>query len=201
MKIITLEQKQKYQQYVQELVISIKPQIVLVLVILCVGLSLGLTNILNSGEIINGIINKLFDEFREYRGVELFIRIFFQNSRATAIILYSGFILSITPTLATLMNGLVIGHFFERFSQKTSTFELILSLIPHGVFEIPAMIIAISIGTKFGLWPFSKNKKETIKTNFIYFSKFYFFVIVPLLLIAALIETIGIETQYFLSSS
>ena len=199
MKIVTLEQKQKYQQYVLDLVISLKPQIIFVMVTLCLGLSLGLSNILHSGEFINVIINKLFSEFKEYRGVELFFKIFFQNSRATAIILYSGFILSITPTLATLINGLVIGHFIEKISHNISTFELLISLMPHGVFEIPVAIIALSIGTKFGLWPFSKNRKETIKTNFIYFSKYYFVVIVPLLLIAALIETIGIETQFFLN--
>ena len=64
-----------------------------------------------------------------------------------------------------------------------------LNLIPHGIFELPAILFSIGIGTKIGADLInSNNKKRILKKNCIESLRFFVFVIFPLILIAGIIE-------------
>jgi uncharacterized membrane protein SpoIIM required for sporulation len=80
----------------------------------------------------------------------------------------------------------------------SSAYLVFLQLLPHGVFEIPALILAFALGVKLGSWPFKKNKMEHIRTNLRDSLFCYFRLILPMLVIAACIETIGVETMFYL---
>ena len=87
-----------------------------------------------------------------------------------------------------IANGYLVGFVSSVVSEKESILSL-WRLLPHGIFEIPAILISAGLGIKLGTFIFQKNKKETLKELVLKSLKTFFFVIVPLLIVAALIES------------
>ena len=184
-----------YKDYLYVTIIDLKRYLIITICLFVIGLSIGFWDLLGINTVVSEVISTLFQQFEGSVGVALFFKIFFQNSRATFIIILSGIVLSIFPVFAILFNGIVIGCLLgnaEIFSVITKS-QAVLYMIPHGMFEIPAVILAISLGIKFGLWPYKKNKLSYIKTSFIRSLQCYILVILPLLLIAGMIETFSIH--------
>jgi len=66
-------------------------------------------------------------------------------------------------------------------------------ILPHGIFELPAIFISLGLGLKLGSFVFEKNKFETFK-NFLRSSlRVFLFIVIPLLIIAGIIEGILIS--------
>ena len=61
-------------------------------------------------------------------------------------------------------------------------------LLPHGIFELPAIILSIGIGLKLGVEIWKKDSWNVLKRNIIESLRFFIFIIMPLLVIAAIIE-------------
>ena len=106
-------------------------------------------------------------------------------------LVFSPFFLLI-PVLALLINGAVLGLVSLLVTQENSVVFLLSGLVPHGIFEIPAFImaeaIAFSVGTAVFLSLFSQNKKQqlipNLRKNFKRLK-----VVLGLLVVAAAIET------------
>ncbi len=120
--------------------------------------------------------------------------IFFNNLLVSLVIILAGGILPILPViLGILPNGFIIGlmaGFFE-YKQVLTKGNFFLSLIPHGIFEIPAIIISAAVGMVWGAWNWrnlikSKNSKWFISNlkETLTFLPF----IITLLFIAAFME-------------
>lgn len=189
-----------YENYVVDLIRSLKPQLIFIFILLSAGIVIGFTDSLNLHKFINSIIGELMNNFKDYRGFELFLRILLNNTKATAIMLFSGIFLAILPTLGTLMNWMIIGFVFQspQLMAGRPAYLIFLQLLPHGVFEIPALLLALALGIRLGGWLLKEKKAEHLKSNIKESLSCYVKVIFPLLIIAACIETIGIETTYFL---
>ncbi len=112
----------------------------------------------------------------------IIIHIFFHNAVALFAAMLSGAILVIIPVLFLIANGYVVGTLL------IPNLSLIGLLIPHGIFELTASFLAVSYGIWLGLWPFSRNRVETIRLRIKKCVAVYFYVVLPLLLIAAMIE-------------
>ncbi len=100
-----------------------------------------------------------------------------------------GIFLGFVPLVVAVVNGYVLGF----VASKTVAVEgwlILWRLLPHGIFEIPAVLISIALGLKLGSFLFtSKNKgwkefwkwiKDVVRV--------FIFVIIPLLVIAGIIE-------------
>ena len=61
-------------------------------------------------------------------------------------------------------------------------------ILPHGIFELPSIIISFALGIKLGMFVFAKNPSKEFKKRFVLGLKTFVFVILPLLVIAAIIE-------------
>ncbi|UQZ33680.1 hypothetical protein C2I18_09170 [Paenibacillus sp. PK3_47] len=81
-----------------------------------------------------------------------FIFIFLNNSIKSVVIIFLGALFGILPALFLLINGAVIGYLIHISAiQGADLFELIVKgLLPHGIIEIPAIIIACAFGIQFG---------------------------------------------------
>jgi stage II sporulation protein M len=110
------------------------------------------------------------------------VKIFTHNAIASFIALFSGALLSLIPLSMVIANGYVIGSVVIPRLSKVGL------LIPHGVFELPAFVLACSYGIWLGLWPFTRGRIETVKHRLKQCAAIYFCVVVPLLIIAAAIE-------------
>jgi stage II sporulation protein M len=81
-----------------------------------------------------------------------FIFIFLNNSIKSVVIIFLGALFGILPALFLLINGAVIGYLIHISAiQGLDLYELIVKgLLPHGIIEIPAIIIACAFGIQFG---------------------------------------------------
>lgn len=82
-----------------------------------------------------------------------FVFIFFNNSIKAVAMIFLGLLLGVLPLLFLLINGMVVGFLVHSsMEQGNSLFDLIVKgLLPHGIIEIPAIIIACAYGIQMGL--------------------------------------------------
>ncbi len=120
--------------------------------------------------------------------LELAWAIFVNNARASLIGIVLGLFFGIMPFLAAVVNGYFLGAVMNVVYKKTGAWVLML-ILPHGIFEIPALAIAFGLGMKFGTWPGEKKKWKAIRKNFTEFMRVYAFIVLPLLAVAAIVES------------
>lgn len=82
-----------------------------------------------------------------------FVFIFFNNSIKAVMMIFLGLLLGILPILFLLINGMAVGFLVHSsMEQGNSLFDLVVKgLLPHGIIEIPAIIIACGFGIQMGL--------------------------------------------------
>jgi len=113
--------------------------------------------------------------------------IFINNIQSSFMGVVYGFFLGIFPVLASLANGYIIGYVCSS-TVSSSGIGSLLSLLPHGIFELPAIFISFGIGIKFGTFIFYKEKMNHFNEFLINSLRVFVFVVLPLLIIAAIIE-------------
>ncbi|MEW6003313.1 MAG: stage II sporulation protein M [Nitrospirota bacterium] len=123
----------------------------------------------------------------------LILMIFLQNSLSALIAIWLGTLLGIIPLFGAITNGLLIGVVLS-VGNKIDLTQVIWTLIPHGVFELPAIFLSWGLGIWRGLWVFRKNKDETYRERAKKAYHLFFAFILPLLIIAAIIEGLNIST-------
>ncbi len=121
----------------------------------------------------------------------MMLAIFLNNSFVSLLFLVLGLALGILPVLFIAFNGYVVGVIAYLVAQQKGLLFIILGLLPHGILELPMVFLASSIGLRLGHQVFSAliGKSTHIKQEFKEGLTFYFHWILPILLIAAIIET------------
>jgi len=113
--------------------------------------------------------------------------IFLNNFQSSFFGLILGAGLGIFPIFATVGNGYLLG-FVGAMSVKEAGILSLWRIFPHGIFELPAVFISFGLGLKFGSFIFQKKKKDL----FLYYLnsslRVFVFIVVPLLIIAGIIE-------------
>jgi len=139
-------------------------------------------------EIFN-FIKELMMRFEGRGFAGTFWLIFSNNFQAGffAIILGIGF--GIFPVAATVANGYLLG-FVSNYAVSERGIFILWRLLPHGLFELPAIILSISVGLKIGIDFFRKNRIKILRENLGKALLFFVFIVIPLLVIAALIESL-----------
>ncbi len=136
---------------------------------------------------ISELIKKLLEQTSGMNQIQLIIFIFFNNLKVSFLGLFFGAFFGIIPIILSISNGYLLG-IVSALSVKKNGALILLNLLPHGIFELPAIFISFGLGIKFGTFVFEKNKKETFLDYFYNSLKVFLFIIIPLLLIAATIE-------------
>lgn len=131
-------------------------------------------------------INQLINQTSGLSISQLISFIFFNNLKSSFFGWILGFFLGIFPIFAAIFNGYVLG-FVSAMSVKASGVLVLWKLFPHGIFELPAVFISLGMGMKLGLIFFTK-KKGIFKENLIEAFRVFVSIVIPLLIIAAIIE-------------
>ncbi|MGG3284075.1 stage II sporulation protein M [Paenibacillus solani] len=81
-----------------------------------------------------------------------FVFIFLNNSIKSVLVMFSGLLLGIIPFFFLVVNGMVIGFLLKIVEASgESLFDVIVrGLLPHGIIEIPVIVIACGYGLAFG---------------------------------------------------
>lgn len=136
---------------------SIKKTMMVSTLIFIIGIAVGWL----STDTISNFINQQIDGIRqisqslgesERPQLSFFVFIFLNNSIKAVLIIFFGIFLGILPVVFLMINGMVLGYLVHHLAvQGESMFEVIVKgLLPHGIIEIPAIIIACAFGLRLG---------------------------------------------------
>lgn len=129
----------------------------------------------------------------------IMLGIFLNNAFVSLLFLVLGLALGILPVLFIAFNGYIIGVIAHVVSQERGLFFILLALLPHGIVELPMVFLSAGIGLRLGHQVFDAliGRPTEIKKEFKEGLRFYFRWILPLLFLAAIVETF--ITPLFLS--
>ncbi len=137
-------------------------------------------------------LEQLIESLKSLPQSALFVAILVKNVSAILISLALSPFFCLAPVMALIINGGLLGWVSALVIQEKSLGYLLAGLLPHGIFEIPALImgeaVALSFGTAVILAMFNKEKKQQLLPNLRKSLK-YLLIALVLLLPAAIIET------------
>lgn len=137
-------------------------------------------------------INSILAKTQGMNSFELISFIFLNNLQIGFMGLIYGFALGIFPIISIFVNGYVVGYVSSTAVASSGAGSL-LNLLPHGIFELPAIFISFGMGIKFGSFLFYKEKMKHFSRFFVNSLRVFVFVVLPLLIIAAIIEGVLIS--------
>ena len=139
-------------------------------------------------EMLNELVSKI-----EGKGVyELIVFIFLNNVLASFMAMVLGIFAGIFAIMTTVINGYLLGFVAREAVMKEGILTM-WKILPHGIFELPAVLFSIGIGFKLGWsvvsgqWSVKKGKKS-VSYVFKEGLRFFIFVVIPLLIVAGVIE-------------
>lgn len=121
-----------------------------------------------------------------------FTGIFFNNLTAALIIYLGAFLLCLPSLLSISINFMLLGATLRLFGPEKGPVYFAVSLLPHGIFEIPAIILSLvlSIHTvELFTRKYLMSEDITLSSELRQTAMLFIKVVIPLLLIAALVET------------
>jgi stage II sporulation protein M len=133
------------------------------------------------------MIQQLLEKTQDLRGWDLIGFILFNNVQASFLGIIFGLLIGIFPIFATIFNGYLVGYVVKIVSAQENLLVL-FQLLPHGIFELPAIFISFGIGLRLGWFYFESKGNHDFSYYFINSLKVFLFVIIPLLLVASIIE-------------
>ena len=139
-------------------------------------------------EQILNFIKELLEQTKDMSGGELTKFIFLNNLQASFFGVVFGIFLGVIPIIFSIVNGYLLG-FVALISVKSEGFLVLWRLLPHGIFELPAIFISLGLGLKFGTFIFKKKKLESFKEFLFNSLRVFLFIVIPLLIIASIIES------------
>lgn len=171
---------------------TIRPYILILTLIFAVSFLAGTTAPSAIRQQMAGMFEVVVGNYRDLAGGMLFFNILVQNVMATIFVILSGVVVGIIPTFAISSNGFGLGVLYRQASEVSGYSKAALKILPYGVFEIPALLIAASYGLWIGVMVVRRmRRKESTLLRFQIEHAFrrYFAVVFPLLIVAAAIET------------
>jgi len=136
------------------------------------------------GKSVISTILEYLKTFEHKKDLALLIAIFLKNASSAFFAILLGFLFGLVPIFGAAFNGIAVGAILNLNPLNFFT------IIPHGLFELPALFIAWGLGIwcAGGLFHAPTISFRIKKSLNIYLS-----IIVPLLIIAAIVEVLGIK--------
>jgi len=136
------------------------------------------------------LIKELLQQTEDLDILNLIKFIFINNLKSSFFAIFCGVLFGIVPIAVSVVNGYVLG-FVANKTIAAEGYLILWRLFPHGIFELPAVLISIGIGLKFGMFLFiykGKNKLREFGKWLINSLRVFVFIVIPLLVLAAIIE-------------
>jgi len=176
---------------------------------------------------IKELIIQLLEKTKNLNTIELIQFIIANNITSAFFGMMLGILLAVPPVIVIMTNGYLLGYVAKKSIEVESIF-ILWRLLPHGIFEIPAILISVALGIRLGflcmyncIITYNKKIKSTplyllmvlsvlflplalivycyytfkdkkLKTQFynnlIISLRIFFLIVIPLLVIAGIIE-------------
>jgi stage II sporulation protein M len=158
------------------------------------GIVVGLISVMHFPELSGHFESSVVGFVKIFRGLsrfELAAAIFLNNALKTLLGIILGSLFGIIPVVFLLANGVALGVVFSLSAQSRGPWLSLLSILPHGILELPAVFLGTSIGLMIGTHVVKRvfgRTEATLGGELVQGLRFFCTVILPLLLIAALVE-------------
>ena len=186
---------------------SLRPYLLVIITLFLLATAAGYVSAYFNPDIIDELIGQFEETYgwiAEESPIMIMLFIFANNTLNSFIAMLLGTFFGIWPVIFILINGFFIGVVVFSSVQEYGILVVLSALLPHGIIELPMIFISASIGLRLGVLAFQKIFKiKDVRFKYELFSAIRFFVtvIVPLLFIAAIIETfITSSILYILTS-
>jgi stage II sporulation protein M len=80
----------------------------------------------------------------------LFFVIFLNNAVKAILFVFLGLAFGVLPLSMLVINGMVLGYVLSAQNSESTIFLVLKGILPHGIIEIPAILIACAYGIKLG---------------------------------------------------
>lgn len=182
--------KEQALQYLKDL----RKEIVIVALLFVLSAAIGYVVAIMHPEVVMQSLEELeglVDLLKNLSPLEIMFLIFLNNSIKSLFVLVLGVFFGVVPLLFIAYNGYFLGIFSHKILMEQSLLYLAGGLLPHGIIEIPMVVISAAVGIRLGLKVIAAFKGESVslKEEMITGIKFFFYWIMPLLFIAAVVET------------
>ena len=134
------------------------------------------------------IIEEIVTSTQDLDYLELIWFIFSNNATSSVSALFLGAFFGVFPLINAVFNGAVLGYVYSKAVPIAGVF-VAWRLLPHGIFELPAIFISLGLGIHLGASFFGANKLKTFKFRFKESLKVFLVIVVPLLALASIIES------------
>jgi stage II sporulation protein M len=170
--------------------IKLLPYIILAAVVFIVFIAIGF---MIPGETIQQVIGELQETIQLLEGLgpaALVMVIFLNNAIKCLFVILLGIIIGLPSAFFICFNAATIGMLAAALGPQLGYNTFILSLLPHGIIEIPVLIISAALGLSIGaeVWKFIIRQKSQVKQQLKFSLVFYARWLILALLVAAIIE-------------
>jgi len=139
--------------------------------------------------VFEGVLSNIPDP-SEASDLELFSAILTNNVIASFIFVASGVLVGVPPLLFMALNGFFVGWISYSAASELGFGFVLLTLLPHGIIEVPAITLSAAMGVGLGYHIINKLRRGEGLQRYVMESLNVFITrIVPMLIVAALIET------------
>ena len=172
----------------------LRPYFVTSLVLFCGGFVLGAAAVANSPELSAGFTKSLAGFIKLFHGLsklQLAIAIFINNAIKTLVAILFGTLFGLVPAFFLIVNGAALGVVMIPSVRTRGLGPSMMSILPHGILELPAVFLGTATGLMIGAVCTSKVFRRSainLKAEFTAALRFFSTVILPLLLVAAAVE-------------
>jgi stage II sporulation protein M len=182
--------RQEQSHYFRELI----PYLVASVLLIVAGAGLGIISSTDTPKL-SGARGEALGEFAKlFLGLPkpyLALAIFLNNSLKTLAVIVGGPLAGILPLVFLLVNGYVLGLVVHMSIRSEGVLAALLSIVPHGVLELPAILLGTSIGLMLGVHGIKRlfgKGERTLSAELWRGVRFFLIIILPLLLLSAFIE-------------
>jgi len=137
------------------------------------------------------MLKESFGWIKDLSPIGIMLVIFLNNALKSllAIVLGAGF--GIIPVIFVGGNGLLLGLVANQVSSEKGALFVLAATLPHGIIEIPMILISSGLGLRLGYLMYSSimGKKTDMRSELMQCLWIYIRIVVPLLFVSAVIET------------
>jgi stage II sporulation protein M len=168
--------------------------LILAAIIFFVSLVLGMLIGRNTVEGIMGQLGAILEplELTGKLTILLFFIIFINNAIKALAIIFLGILLGLPPLLFIVVNGFILGGLGSALESVNGWSYVMASFVPHGVIEIPLILLAAALGFTVGMESLKwlVRRESQVKLQLSNSLKVYARWILPGLAVAAIIEVL-----------
>ncbi len=175
-------------------------------IILIAGIAIGFLQ----SDLVESIARDMLSQVKEVAGklkgsqeASTFFRVIFLNNLLSSVLMMIlGLFFAIFPIYGLLANSILLGYLLEKMSAAglNPLQVFLVGILPHGIFELPAVVFAASMGIRYGftalrtlfmVW--RPDERAVIRREWVAIVKQFpiaLLVVVVLLVIAAFVESV-----------